>query len=979
MRGSSAQSTLTGQQQLGPGKGPRKAGPFAITDEATHSELQLRHLTLEGSHDDLMQDGRLKKATSRKRHPPPADEIHQSKDARRTSRSGSGNLDFRADPLSNHPASGARLPGSASYEPHEASLSDQPYKSYKSLKPHLSSLESRSPGNPDSRQPSPSLECFKTSDPSLPAAEDIDTTTIAKSEPGDLEFSADDWQPKLLLQPDSRPISQSQLAAEVKSIYAGLVMVENKCISVDKAQAAAVQEKDRTQLAPLSDKHWQALIALHRTLLHEHHDFFLASQHPSATPALQRLALKYSMPARMWKHAIHSFLELLRKRLPESLEYMLCFICLAYHMVALLYETVPIFSDTWRECLGDISRYRMAVEDEDMRDREVWAGMGRSWYGEAADENPTVGRLYHHLAILARPYALQQLFFYSRSLACIQPFTGTRDSIMTLLDPVIGTTRTTYAHAADIDIIYIKAHGMLITRECLETFDATTDDYLRQLDPYIGRVSAKWADQGIYVAVINISSLFSHGEEGAVLRKYFDIKFKREIEALTRPQGGPNDDNVRVITPPPEEDTADVLARQLDLVAQPTFAYALRITFSTFRLTLQRIGDKNVFPHIHCLLVFLTRVSSLNYDCSAIFEHVPWEALAHFLNTLAKTDNIELPVERLDFPQQDAADKRPLPEDYLIRGQIWSLDYFPDTWFETPVDEDERHLELASTHRSRIERILWLGMRLVTENGALHFDHNKHAWAANGAVPPKHDFTRSEPVQLGRNEELIGSPNVSADLVMTGDVSTTTLTDIYDPLLESTKMSSQTSNMPTIKKVIVRNYTVIICETDMLLSQTDVFVLLLSNGDWRVLIPEDVIANLHAYAHAMENDTRRVQAEQALTSINTALSQGKNLSIVDSQGNAITDPCKAVEGGSSNATYEIPLEKMDDVIIGITRRVSDMTLQEPGEGHIVPGAKPAVLIAENRQTRVKARKEGLTSVASAMIRKLLSSQVKRPG
>ncbi|KAF2752466.1 hypothetical protein EJ05DRAFT_515629 [Pseudovirgaria hyperparasitica] len=129
---------------------------------------------------------------------------------------------------------------------------------------------------------------------------------------------------------------------------------------------------------------------------------------------------------------------------------------------------------------------------------------------------------------------------------------------------------------------------------------------------------------------------------------------------------------------------------------------------------------------------------------------------------------------------------------------------------------------------------------------------------------------------------------------MTGDVSTTTLTDIYDPLLEW-----------TIKKVIVRNYTVIFCETGMLLSQTDVFVLLLSNRDWRVLIPEDVIANLHAYAHAMENDTRRVQAEQALRSINTALSQGKKLSIVDSQGNAITDPCKAVERDSSNATYKI--------------------------------------------------------------------------
>ncbi|KAF2433994.1 hypothetical protein EJ08DRAFT_582769 [Tothia fuscella] len=59
--------------------------------------------------------------------------------------------------------------------------------------------------------------------------------------------------------------------------------------------------------------------------LHEHHDFFLASQHPSASPALRRLATKYTMPARMWKHGIHSFLELLRYRLPESLEFMISF------------------------------------------------------------------------------------------------------------------------------------------------------------------------------------------------------------------------------------------------------------------------------------------------------------------------------------------------------------------------------------------------------------------------------------------------------------------------------------------------------------------------------------------------------------------------------------------------------------------------------------------------------------------------------
>lgn len=80
-------------------------------------------------------------------------------------------------------------------------------------------------------------------------------------------------------------------------------MVENKCIEVVNAQNALNND---AKSPPLNTHQWQALIALHRTLLHEHHDFFLASQHPSASLALRRLASKYAMSARMWRHGIHS-------------------------------------------------------------------------------------------------------------------------------------------------------------------------------------------------------------------------------------------------------------------------------------------------------------------------------------------------------------------------------------------------------------------------------------------------------------------------------------------------------------------------------------------------------------------------------------------------------------------------------------------------------------------------------------------------
>jgi hypothetical protein len=90
-------------------------------------------------------------------------------------------------------------------------------------------------------------------------------------------------------------------------------------------------------------------------------------------------------------------------------------------MMALLYETVPAFEHTWAECLGDLGRYRMVIG---IRDRDVWTGVAMYWYSKASDSAPSAGCLYHHLAILARPNALLQLFHYTKSLCVAVPFSS---------------------------------------------------------------------------------------------------------------------------------------------------------------------------------------------------------------------------------------------------------------------------------------------------------------------------------------------------------------------------------------------------------------------------------------------------------------------------------------------------------------------------------------------------------------------------
>jgi hypothetical protein len=61
-------------------------------------------------------------------------------------------------------------------------------------------------------------------------------------------------------------------------------MVEAKCIEVDNKQATLAQADHGTQ-PKLNNEQWQAVFALQAGALHEHHDLFLSSQHPSVCPS----------------------------------------------------------------------------------------------------------------------------------------------------------------------------------------------------------------------------------------------------------------------------------------------------------------------------------------------------------------------------------------------------------------------------------------------------------------------------------------------------------------------------------------------------------------------------------------------------------------------------------------------------------------------------------------------------------------------
>ncbi|KAK4096003.1 hypothetical protein N658DRAFT_437027, partial [Parathielavia hyrcaniae] len=493
---------------------------------------------------------------------------------------------------------------------------------------------------------------------------------------------------------------------------------------------------------------WQALIALHRTLLHEHHDFFLASQHPSANPALRRLAVKYAMPARMWRHGIHSFLEILRHRLPASLDHMLTFIYIAYSMMALLYETVPAFEDTWIECLGDLGRYRMAIENDDIRDREVWTAVSRHWYSQASDKSLTTGRLCHHLAILARLNVLQQLYYYAKSLCVEIPFLSTRESILTLFDPLMSrTSNPQQARLGPTELNFVKTHSILFTGKRLEDLEPLMGTFLASLDNHIGRSTRRY-----HMAISNICALTGYGDQPNLISAALQA-FSRDDLKPPEFQDQPMQEATTSTseTPSPRATTA-----ASDSTNQ--LPNALRMFTATYDVVCRRFGDPNILPFLHVSLVFVRYLTFCPDAMAYLAPHFPWKLTAFMLNTLlngsSSSENVSPGsglarfLEDTRFPgaleegkdikeraKCDRPRRRPLPEDFAMRGFPWVESYLPDGWFvmDERIDDDQKYFELPSMTEERGERVVWLGGHIVEREGGkwLMFDKETQRFGVN--------------------------------------------------------------------------------------------------------------------------------------------------------------------------------------------------------------------------------------------------------
>ncbi|KAF3910885.1 hypothetical protein ABW20_dc0107332 [Dactylellina cionopaga] len=905
-------------------------------------------------------------------------------------------FDPRSDPIKQSSPRAAQLIRTPN-QPNLAAASRNPQRSFANpashQKPNTASLPTTSAGAPVilRKQPGvPSNAPPATSPPPYSTA----TPPSHVSQPSP-EGDEPEQQPELILQPETRPISQEQLVAEVKGIYAGLVMVEAKCIEVDSKQAAAATQSIK-EAPRLNNDQWQALIALHRTLLHEHHDFFLASQHPSAAPSLRKLATKYAMPARMWRHGIHSFLELLRHRLPDSFEHMLAFIYLAYSMMALLYETVPAFADTWVECLGDLGRYRMAIEEGDARDREVWMNVSKMWYAKGTDRQPHVGRLYHHLAILARPNILQQLFFYCKALAVAQPFTAARESILTLFDPN-ALKEQDIEGSQSADTVFVMLHSICFTFVNQDAFPERKEEYLDLLDKKIGATKLKFKIPGVYIAICGVASLFQYNlKEGRMKQSTTakeNQKASNEAEAAYKAAQSQMGEPDNTIPPGPVINGYDpanaLLTRPPELDPSLNFdislTHAQELAFDILSLAFDRQNDPAVQPLVHVYLVALNYLKEYPEGMALIVKAFPWEQMVQYANALLKkrkTDDAAM-TRILDSNVFPVVQKgfRPLPEEYMMRGLEIARRYFPYGYFsKIQVDDDERLIELPSMNLVREEKMLWILVRLANFGPWIKYDATRFIFTVSPELrslqqqlSPQPTYSRESALVMEDDSdvEMEMSPATLAD-----EEDEESLDEIENPvltqLLAQRKALRKQLNEPTVtveeeKKVknsaafssasFKPGCTTVVVDTNSLVKHLDTFKKMLDSNQWSIVLPYSVI---HELRGLQRNDSKvSATSEAALNLLVQGLQDSKNLRILTAKGNQINS--------LSGQFYELiddysedGRKNLDDIIIETAKAQGEIAAKRISGTDI----RPVVLITDDAVMRVKAVTRGVPSVAT---------------
>ena len=253
----------------------------------------------------------------------------------------------------------------------------------------------------------------------------------------------------------------------------------------------------------------------------------------------------------------------------------------------------------------------------------------------------------------------------------------------------------------------IKCLAFLYTGKVGNDYDSCLYSLTNGLfSKYIERAGGKFKEIGVFAALAVFGSLLEFGSSSpkgnprSLIRRALEDMHRQR---LAQQPSEPEATGFRYSFPPLEEITIHEIEE-----SETNITSACKLVFGLFSVALRYPENRNVQPMINCYMALIKTLAGSSSVMQLIEREVPWSLLVSYLNHHSSPATNTSQVTRADFPRPlGDVIGRPLPEDFLMRGQIFVEGYFPTTWFsDADVDDEERVLELPSMSAPRLERIL---------------------------------------------------------------------------------------------------------------------------------------------------------------------------------------------------------------------------------------------------------------------------------
>ena len=294
---------------------------------------------------------------------------------------------------------------------------------------------------------------------------------------------------------------------------------------------------------------------------------------------------------------------------------------------------------------------------------------------------------------------------------------------MTLFNPAFNGQQVAQFKPNSLEGTLTRCLAFLYTGRTGEEYNTCIHQMINLglLSRYIERVGGRFREIGVFIclsvlgALLEFGSSRPKGSSRSLIRRAFeDLKRSRQMR---------NEQ-----TSEPAIQSYFTLREELTVheieVSKGNIVQASKLVFSIMAVALRRPQDKNLQPMVHAYLAFIRNLAPSDSAMQLLEHEVPWSMIVTYLNHHASLSPVTAQITSEEFPKPaDGVIGRPLPEDFLLRGQVFAEDYFPSTWFsDADIDDEERVLELPSMTAPRIERILWNGYSISRHQKWIVFD-----------------------------------------------------------------------------------------------------------------------------------------------------------------------------------------------------------------------------------------------------------------